>query len=212
MADGMGRWLPLISTAWPPPFLSGRPVSALTNKETLAGPSRLTLCYLGPQCPHTHNLGLLWWRSPAEIETQEVVWDRDELSTYKTRPEIWIGGWQGALPLKTLGRAFPESVPGDLALCLRYSNPCFRLDVPSPSLPLYPALPPCPSTLLSSPCPPLWTGSYYVAQDNLKCRILLPQPSKCWYFRCGRPHQTCSLFKGTTLNPDILKILTDHWN
>lgn len=144
MAGGMGRWLPLVSTAWLPPFLSGCPMSALTNKETLTGPSRvwsLTLCYLGPAMPSTQsNLGLLWWRSPAEIQTQEVVWDRDELSTYKTRPEIWVGGWQGALPLKTLGRAFPELVPGDFALCLRYSNLCFRLDGPSPSLPLYPAL------------------------------------------------------------------------
>lgn len=139
MADGTGRWLPLVSTAWLPPFLSGCPTSALTNKETLTGPSRvwsLTLCYLGPAMPSTQpKLGLLWWRSPAETETQEVVWDRDELSTYKTRPEIWVGRWQGALPLKTLGRAFPELVPGDLALCLHYSNPCFPAPLPCSLLP-----------------------------------------------------------------------------
>lgn len=91
MADGMGCWLPLVSTAWLPPFLSGCPVSALTNKETLTEPSRiwsLTLCYLGHTVPSTQpNLGLLWWRSPAE--TQEVVWDRDELPTYKTRNLGW---------------------------------------------------------------------------------------------------------------------------
>lgn len=70
---------------------------------------------------------------------------KDELSTHKMRPEIRVGRWHRALlPLKTLGRVFPELAPDDLDLCMYYSNTYFHLDGP---------LPPCPSTLLPSLSP-----------------------------------------------------------
>jgi hypothetical protein len=38
------------------------------------------------------------------------------------------------------------------------------------------------------------TGSHNVGQAVLKLEILLPQPSKCWGFRCASPYLASILY------------------